>query len=384
MRAFRTTTLLLSLLLPGVAAAQTTAWDAAIESFRQQLRTDVAADDVGGISAAVVVGDRVVWAEAFGWADREAGIPAGVETIYRTGSISKSFTAVALMQQVERGVIALDDAVVSAMPEAAGFADRPDGAPPVTFRQLASHTAGLAREPELEGAAQGPIDTWERQVLRSIPTTPYDTLPGARYSYSNIGFGTLGLAVSRAAGTPFMELVTRQIFEALGMTRSTFIVPPELERHLAKGYVNRRDGTVDTETPFIEHRGRGYKVPNGGVYSTVLDLARFIAGMTGAAGHVMLGPASRRATMTVQTPEDPDEGYGLGFSVRTTEDGHRLVGHGGSVAGYTAYLLFEPGLRIGVVLLRNYNRGETDLSDAAAELLTALVRAAGDADWPGA
>ncbi len=295
MNAFRKAALLVPvLLLPVAAVAQTAAWDSAITSFRSQLRADVAADDVGGISAAVVAGDRVVWAEGFGWADREAGIPAGVETIYRTGSISKSFTAVALMQQVERGVIALDDAVVSALPEVGGFADRSPDAPDITFRQLASHTAGLARE-------------------------------------------------------------------------------PELRRHLVKGYLNRGEGGIDTRQPFIEHRGRGYKVPNGGVYSTVLDLGRFVAGMTGAAGHVMLGPASRRAVMTVQTPEDPDNGYGLGFAIRTTDDGRRLVGHGGSVAGYTAYLLFEPESRIGVVLLRNYNRGATDLSDAAAELLVALT-----------
>ena len=140
-------------------------WSAAIDSFRLRVRADVAADSVGGITAAVVVGDRMVWAEGFGWADRDRRIPAGVETIYRIGSISKSFTAVAMMRLVDAGVLSLDAPVAPALPQISGFAQPRPGAGAITFRHLASHTAGIVREPALEDAAAGPIEGWEQKVL---------------------------------------------------------------------------------------------------------------------------------------------------------------------------------------------------------------------------
>jgi CubicO group peptidase (beta-lactamase class C family) len=148
-----------------------------------------------------------------------------------------------------------------------------------------------------------------------------------------------------------------------------------LQDRLSVGYANRRDGTINVELPAMEHSGRGYKVPNGGVYSTVADLGLFMAGMTGASHTAILSDESRREMLTIQTPEDSARGYGLGLSIRTADDGKRLCGHGGSVAGYTAYMLFEPESKLGVVLLRNYNSGETNLGSAAAELLGELVRA---------
>jgi CubicO group peptidase (beta-lactamase class C family) len=140
------------------------------------------------------------------------------------------------------------------------------------------------------------------------------------------------------------------------------------------GYSNTRNG-IDEESPAREHSGRGYKVPNGGLYSTVGDLGRFIAGMTGASTTSILSAARRAEMMRVHTPGDSLDGYGLGFAVSTTPDGKHFVGHGGSVAGYTAHLVFEPESRIGVVLLRNYNSGATSLGSAAQEVLQALVAA---------
>ena len=363
---------LLAVALCAPAAAQTGRWDPALEAFADSLEAHVRADGVGGIVAGVVVDGDLVWARAYGWADRDRGVPMGNASISRTGSISKSVTAVLMMRLVDRGVLALDDPVERYLPEASGFVDARPGSPPVTFRHLASHTAGLVREPRLADAAAGPIEGWEDKVLASIRATAFDSVPGARYQYSNIGFGTLGLALSRAAGEPFMELVEREIFEPLGMTGSTFVIGEELRPRLATGYANRRDGTVDATQPALEHAGRGYKVPNGGVYSTVADLGRFMGAMSGVPGLRILAESSRREALRVQTPEDPNDGYGLGFSVRVDERGRTLASHGGSVAGYTAHIAFDPNARIGVVLLRNYGTGRTNLGAAAQGLVAEL------------
>lgn len=345
-------------------------WDSTLARFASQLAADVEHDAIGGVTAALARDGEVLWSGAFGWADREGERTAARETIYRVGSISKSVTAVLMAILAQDGVLSLDAPLQDLVPEVQRLGSRPPGAVP-TLRQVASHTAGLVREPPLPGAAAGPIDLWKARILASVPTTDYQARPGAEYSYSNIGFGVLGLALERAADQPFMHQVEERIFRRLGMGSSTFVVDRRLAPRLATGYANGRDGRVDAEGPAREHAGRGYKVPNGGVYSTVDDLAAFAAGVMGRGGVDLLGDAMRSEVLSVQTPEDPDAGYGLGFSVASL-DGRLYAGHGGSVAGYTAYLLFEPATGLTAVLLRNYNRGRTNLGAAARALLADL------------
>jgi len=353
------------------AVAQTTAHGAAIDAFRHRLEADVAADNVGSITAAVVIGDSIVWAEGFGSADYDKHIPAGPNTIYRLGSVSKSFTAIVLAQLVDRKVIALDDPVEKYFPEIRGLANPRPGAKPITFRQLASHTAGIEREPELPGAASGPIAEWESKVLASIPTTSFDAMPGSRYSYSNIGYGILGLALSRAAHVPFMQLVADGIFTPLGMTSSTFIITDPLRPALSVGYNNSADG-IDVSVPAAEQAGRGYKVPNGGVYSTVTDMARYLGALSGAKRPVM-SDSMRVAMMTKQTPEAGPDGYGFGLMISAPPGQVRTIHHGGSVAGYTCAIAFDPESKVGVILLRNYNGGHTPLDAIAVQTVRAFV-----------
>jgi CubicO group peptidase (beta-lactamase class C family) len=246
------------------------------------------------------------------------------------------------------------------------------GAKPITFRQLASHTAGIIREPRLQGAASGPIAEWESKVLASIPETSFDTMPGARYAYSNIGYGILGLALSRAARVPFMKLVEDGIFTPLGMTSSTFIVTEPLRPSLSVGYANGSGGAINADGPAAEHAGRGYKVPNGGVYTTVTDMARFIGALTGA-GKLVTSDSMRRAMITKQTPGSGPNGYGLGLQLAAPSGAAVVASHGGSVAGYTCAFAFDPASKIGVVLLRNYGQGRTRLGPVADQTVRALA-----------
>ena len=128
----------LLLVTPAAHAITQDSFSAAIQRFENQNVPDVAADCVGAISAAIVLGNSVVWARGFGLANTDLRTPAGVETIYRTGSISKTFTAVLLMQLVERGVLALDDPVVDHLPEFGQLSGPEEQVRSITFRQLAS------------------------------------------------------------------------------------------------------------------------------------------------------------------------------------------------------------------------------------------------------
>jgi len=278
-----------------------------------------------------------------------------------------------LAQLAARGVLKLDDPAEKYFPEITGIDNQFGVTKPVTFRQLASHTAGLIREPKLQNAASGPIEIWEEKILESIPRTVFQNHPGEKYSYSNIGFGILGLALSRTAKKPFMGLVEDLIFKPLKMNHSFFIIPKKLEKKVAAGYSVRRDRTINADFPAKEHRGRGYKVPNGGIYSNVLDLARFVSAMTGTSPVPVLSTRNREEMQTIQTPESDTTGYGLGFSINIDKNGIKMVGHGGSVAGYNAYLIFNPDSKIGIIVLRNYNRGRTNPGRSAQRLLRELV-----------
>ena len=360
---------------PLTAQPAATGREAIIARWADSIARDVARDSVGAITAGVVIGDRVVWKRGFGFADAIRRTPADENTVYRIGSITKSFTAVAFVQLAEQGRVTLDDSVARYLPEINGLADRRPNTPAITLRQLASHTGGIIREPRLQGAATGPYERWESRILESIPTTAFDTVPGARYQYSNIGFGILGYTISRAADRPFVDLVTTGILQPLGMTSSGFVATPAIRAHLSVGYTNRPGEPPDTVAPAREHAGRGYKVPNGGLYSTAEDLGRFMMAMWGGTQRPILSPANRAEMMKLQTPGNARSGYGLGFQLAIAENGQRIVSHGGSVAGYTAHIAFDPDARVGVVLLRNYAGGAVNLGGRANALLRELVAA---------
>ena len=360
--------LLLSFLWTAAALAQFTPFESAIARFDAEVAAGVAKDAAGCVSVAVFEGGKVIWSKGYGWADIENRVPATADTIGRIGSISKSFTAVVLVQLAERGILKLDEPVEKYFSEIKGLANPPSGTKPITFRMLASHTAGLIREPELQGAASGSIYLWEEKILESIPRTSFKTPPLTEYSYSNIGFGILGLAMSRAAKVPFIDLVTEQIFKPMGMNSSTFILnSPDLWARMSVGYVrNRTTGQVSAEAPTREHFGRGYKVPNGGIYSTVGDMAKFAAALMGVSPVRILSTESRNEMLS---PQAPAKTYGIGLTLREA-NGVKYAGHGGSVAGYNADLVFEPQSKLGVAMLRT-----TSYNPPTARLLEELVAA---------
>jgi CubicO group peptidase (beta-lactamase class C family) len=344
-----------------------------IADFEQQLKKDVQIDTIGSISATIFMGDKIVWSKGFGKADNQKGIDADTASIYRIGSISKTVTAYLLMLMVQRGTLSLDEPVAKYLPEIKqvrrnGLSDTL----PITFRQLASHTSGLAREPDLRDAATGPIEGWENKVLSSIPASRLITPPGKKYSYSNIGFGILGLAISRAAQKPFIDLVEENVFRPMQMTSSFYIVKEQYETRIAAGYErNPLTKQVDAAQARSELAGRGYKVPNGGIFTTANDLARFIMALDGNSDK--LEKKYKDMMETIQTPESRETGYGFGLSISKDAAGNKIVGHDGAVAGFISFMAFNPESRIGVILLRNSDFEPQKLDLSIDKILSRLV-----------
>jgi CubicO group peptidase (beta-lactamase class C family) len=249
-----------------------------IESVDSLVSAEFAKDSIGSITVGVIAGSQLAWTRSVGFADMKARRMANRNTVYRIGSITKPFTAVMLMQLVAAGKVQLADPVERYLPEVTRIASKPQGATPFTFVQLATMSAGLAREPDDAGPFwTGPVSDWEKKLLAALPHTSYTSLPGTEYSYSNIGYAILGAALARVAGQSYIEWERSRVFKPLGMGRTRFELDPTIESDLAVGYQVNGDGTLDDRTAAQEARdGRGYKVPNGAIFTTVDDLARFV------------------------------------------------------------------------------------------------------------
>lgn len=342
---------------------------------------EFAKDSIGSITVGIVAGSQLVWTRSYGFADIRARRPANRNTVYRIASITKAFTAVMLMQLVQAGKVQLSDPVERFLPEVRNIRAALPGAQPFTFLQLATMTSGLAREPDEEGRFwKGPFADWEKQLLAALPRTSYRSVPGTEYAYSNIGYAILGSALARAAGEAYVDWQRSKLLEPLGMHRTRFEIDSTIAGDLAVGYDINDDGTVDDQTATKEIReGRGYKVPNGAIFTTVDDLARFVSFELGRGPAAVLPRAALDDAFEGLVATDPglDRGYGLGFMAmrRDDPDSFVYVGHSGNFVGYNASMWFHRQMQLGVVLFRNVTGGRQDPDRLAVDILESLVRA---------
>jgi CubicO group peptidase (beta-lactamase class C family) len=344
-----------------------------IPDIDAMVAADLARRPVGSVTVGVVAGKELIWSKSYGDADGEKKITADTDTVYRIGSITKMFTALMLEQLVETGKVHLSDPVEKYFPEINTVKGRFAGSPPITLMQLATHTSGLGREPDDLQYLSGPVANWEKILISALPHLSYDFEPGTRYSYSNMGYAVLGAALSRAAGESYVDYVPKHIFQPLGMTHSAFDRNPAMLPHLSKGYQVTGPSSIDSETAQKEHEtGRGYKVPNGAIYTTVGDLARFASFLLGEGPESVLKHSSLQRFQTQSiVPADValTSGYGIGFSV-DRRDGYVAFGHGGSVAGYTAMLLINRAKGVGVVALSNGAANPSAIAQRALDVLS--------------
>lgn len=273
--------------------------------------------------------------------------------------MTKAFTALMLLQLVENGTLRLTDPVSKYYPEIDSVAGRPAGSPPITLLQLATHTSGLAAEPrDADRFVEGPVADWEKTLAAALAETRFEFEPGTRFSYSNVGYAVLAAALSRAAHQPYVAYVEQHIFGPLGMTDTSFEPRPAWARRLAAGYVID-GGVADPEPARPGHLGRGYKVPVGAIYTTVDDLAKFVALQMGDGPSAVIKPETLdlASRSLITTDRGLGQGYGLGFQLFTNGD-VTIQGHAGGMPGYRALEVFERESDTGFIVLRNAIGGQ--------------------------
>ena len=288
------------------------------------------------IAAAVLRDGEVVWETA-------VGDGATADTQYRLGSITKTFTAAAIMQLRDEGKLDLEDTLDRHVD---GAAHAP------TLRRLLSHTSGLQRETH--------DDAWLKQRFASVDEL-IETLhqaervlpPGARFHYSNLAFALLGVVVERVSGLSYRDYVQQRLLDRVGLARTTFD-PDETAAtgYLVKPYVEGAWDEAPVET--------GAWVAAGQLWGTVADLCRWAAFLA-EPDESVLRKASAEEMRTVQSIADHvrwTAGYGLGLQL--FRDGERIVaGHTGSMPGFIAFMGIAPADGVGCAVLTNSSTART-------------------------
>ncbi len=342
----------------------------ATDQLRQIIADELQRGILTGVSVALVDGQRTVFCDGFGLADRERQIPASAETVYRVGSISKLFTAIAAMQLVEQGKLDLDAPLSKCLP---GFRIVVpfENATPITLRQLMCHRSGIVRESPVGGY----LDDSQPSIAQSIASLESCVLvnpPNTKTRYSNIGVTIVGQAVAAASGAPFQDYALKHLLEPLGMMQTGWRVDNRVKNQLATGYMRVADG----QGSFFHRAAPPFElgtIPAGNLYSSAMDMTRFammlLAGGTTPAGRII--QSETLAHMSAPQLTESKTGFGLGFFVGS-HGKYRTMQHTGAVYGFSTSIVVLPEPQMAVIVLANEDiipGPVKSISDAALGLM---------------
>jgi len=356
--------------IPSILLAQTpadTGYATALRYIDAAAREQMLEDGTPGLAMALVAGGEVLGVRTYGYADIAARSPVTPDTRFLAGSISKAFTAVAVLQLQEEGLVDVHRPVTDYLP---WFKVRSRYAP-ITLHHLLTHTAGLPRD------------------RSDLPSSPYTALalrdrevgapPGERFAYSNIGYQLLSLVIEEVEGRPFREAIRRRILEPMAMGETAPEVTQAGRLSTATGYQYLYDDRPPLPGSSLVPAAWGeYSAGDANIVTTAPDLARFLLGLLaqGGGSRRLLQPASfaRMVQRTVPAPELGESAfYGYGVILGTLE-GDPVLWHSGGMAGFRAMLLGDADERLGVVILMNGPGNPRRLAEYALRSLIAVRR----------
>lgn len=320
------------------------------------LFADFAAAGAPGAAVVVARGDSVVLSRPFGLADVERGIPVTAATAFRLASVTKQFTAAAVLALVEEGELSLDDRLGDVLGDAPRYARE------VRVRHLLGHTSGVPDYEDLLGSGDGPQlgDADVLAVLNEAPSLYFE--PGTSWRYSNSGYALLALIVERRSGRSFARYLRERIFDRAGMSAAVAhvegvdTIPDRAYGHsLEHGEWRRTD---QSRTSAV--------LGDGGIYASAEELARWSAALDRSA--VLRDATFALATRPGALPSGERTSYGFGWFL-DTHRGHRRQRHEGDSIGFRSAIQRYPDDGLTVVVLANRGVAPVDaLSDAVADI----------------
>lgn len=342
-------------LLTFVLAASRAAGADAMDDY---IRAEMESRRIPGLTVAVVKDGALLKTRAYGLANLELAVPASPGTVYGIGSITKPFTALAILMLAGEGKVDLDAPIGESVKET------PAKWRNATVRQLLSHTSGIPDFVDNPCRYEGPAESTHKDVLLEAACEPLEFSPGERFAYSNTNYLLLGMLVERVTGAPLDAFFASHIYTKLGMTQTRMVDNEVVVPGRADGYLWSVDRYVNVEEmdPVVEFA-------SGGLLSTAGDMAKF---MLALGDPVLLTEARWQEMWTRPEVREGETPYGLGFGLSPYE-GRRRVGHNGAAPGFASALSWFPEERVGVVVLSNgyqepLGRNIQDLANRIAAL----------------
>jgi D-alanyl-D-alanine carboxypeptidase len=306
----------------------------------EYLQAEMAKQHIPGLALGVVKDGRLERAAAYGLANLELNVPAQTDTIFQIQSITKTFTAGAIMLLVEEGRISVDDKITKHL------ANLPETWRDVTVRHLLSHTSGIKdfiNEPVMDLR----LDIQPGDVIEALREKPLNFPPGEKYAYSNTGYHLLAMIIREITGQDWGEFLKERFFDPLGMNNTRVISHSEIITNRASGYLWEQGRAQNGR--YIAASILGYA--GGGLRSTVLDLAKWEAALC---SDKILKPATLEQMWTPAALNDGSKAsYGFGWGIGTHMN-RRLISHTGShVTGFKSVLARYVDDKITVIILTN-------------------------------
>jgi len=367
--------LLAILLLTGCASAPPRPADLArgdlayLETYMDWYLTQrMRSQNVPGISVALVSDEKILWMKGYGYADAEQQIPATTRSVYQIGSISKTLTAVAVMQQVERGALDLDVPIQTYLPDFS-IQSRWGEVPRPTLRELLSHHAGLPTYYLKGFFSHQPL----AQLVTALKDEHLAYRPREIFNYSNLGPDLAGAALERLSGLDFALTMQDALLDPLGMSGSSFALDERVRPLFARGYVKGEPAEAVTIRD----------VPAGGLFSNVEDLSRFMRMILGQGKLDGRRIMQRASIETMLTPQFADARYdfgqhfglGLNLSGIPIHNAGVVAWHNGGTKTFISQMALLPEKKLGVVVLANADTAGKLVYEAAEEVLRLALEA---------
>lgn len=304
----------------------------------------VEAGRVAGMSVAVVQGNDTIVLKGYGYADLELDVPTPPRAVYEIGSLTKQFTAAAILLLQEQGKLSLEDELPRFLP------DYPTQGHTITIRRLLDHTSGIKGYTEIAEFSRLRTQRLPRDsAVALFSSWPFDFAPGEAMIYNNSGYFLLGLVIEKASGQSYEDFVAEHLFEPTGMKDSRYCSERDIIKGRALGYDRGGDGLQQKR--FLVHV---WPYAAGSLCSTVGDLVAWTRALHGrGAGGSLLSEASYREMVTPGVLNDGTRlRYAKGLSV-FERGGRRQIAHGGAINGFVSYLSYYPDHDLIVAVLIN-------------------------------
>ena len=313
-----------------------------------------------GAAVIVVKDGQVVFRKGYGMANLEFGVPIEPDMIFRIGSVTKQFTAVATLMLAEQGKLALTDEITKFLP------DYPTQGRKITVEHLLTHTSGIVSYTGMaEWRPQMRKDISLAEMIAVFKDKPMEFAPGERWNYNNSGFVLLGAVIEKASGMKYADFIEQKIFAPLGMKRSFYDDTARIIPRRAAGYSKRKDVYVNAD-----YLSMSWPHAAGSLISTVDDLALWDAALY--TDKILKQESLKRAWKPFALNDGRLAKYGYGWAL-TSMEGHPVIEHGGGINGFTCDAIRLPDDRVYVAILTNRDSGVGPVSRKIAALAAGIT-----------